>query len=161
MDEDKKTLTLRERFLGIAPSLIKKVERFKRMSKDKKTIEACIKTLKRLKELQKKEIFFEGEEGKKEVDLMIQVSRSVLGQLFAIDNVERYPSKGEDDGRKLLNNASRSVQQTFIIESYLSTILNGAYSCVVEDYAVFHKGICDYLRNEAFRDPDFGDFYMP
>lgn len=160
MSEEEKTLTLRDKFLLIAPSLISKVERFKGKSKDKKTVEICAKVLKRLKELQKKEILFKGQKGKEEIDSMIQLLDLILRHLFAIDNVKTYSDKNSD-GRILLENMEEYMHQGFIIESYLSTLLTGAYSCVVENYAKFHKSIREYLDNEAFRDPEFGDFYMP
>jgi len=160
MGEEKKTSTLRDKFLSIAPSVIEKVERCKKEAKDKRTIEICSKIVRRLKELQKKEILFKGQKGKEEIDSMIRALDFILSHLFVVDSAKVCSDKN-DDGRTLSKNMGDCLYQNSIIENYLSSILTGAYSCVIERYAKFHKSILDYLDNEAFRDPDFGDFYMP
>lgn len=156
MGEEKKTLTLRDKFLSIAPSIIEKVKRFKEKNEDERTVEVCTKILKRLKKLQKKEILFKDEKGKREIDLMIYVLTSILRHFFAIDNAEAYSDKNGDK-RALSENTEDCMYQTLIIETYLSSILTGAYSSIVEEYARFCDGFRTYLANKAYTDVDFGD----
>lgn len=162
MDEEKKISTLRDKFLSIAPSVIGKVERCKKEAKDKRTIEICNKIVRRLKELQKKEILFKGQKGKEEIDLMIRALDFILSHLFVIDNAKAYSDKN-DDGRTLFKNMGDCTYQNSIIENYLSSILTGAYSCVVERYAKVYDDIYKSLQSKAWRfDVDFGDSdWMP